>query len=141
VRFAGKENVSYSHVTQTIFVRPGFYRFQAFVRAEDITTDQGLGFQLFDAEDSRRLDVRTEQITGSTDWKMVEQIVRVPPETRLLLLRIVRPPSLKFDSHIAGTAWIDDVSLSSEAAPQTAERTAAASAKNLNIASSGEQGD
>jgi putative inorganic carbon (HCO3(-)) transporter len=138
VRFAGKENVSYSHVFQTMFVRPGSYRFQAFVRAQDITTDQGLGFQLFDAEDSRRLDVRTEQTAGSTDWKMIEQIIRVPPETRLLMLRVVRPPSLKFDSHIAGTAWIDDVSLSGEAAPQTAERSAAASGRNLKIASSGQ---
>ena len=52
-----------------------------------------------------------ELIAGTTDWKRIEQIVRVPDDTRLLAVQVVRPRSLKFDSLIGGTAWIDDVSL------------------------------
>jgi hypothetical protein len=111
VRFGGKENVSYSHTSQTTFVTPGVYRFQAFVRTEDITTDQGIGFHIFDVEESSRVDVRTERVCGTTDWKRIEQIVRVPHEARLLRVQLVRPASLKFDSLIKGTAWIDAVSL------------------------------
>lgn len=111
IRFAGKENVSYSHVSETTFLMPGIYRFQAFVRAHGITTDQGVAFHIFDAEDSRRLDVRTDQVVGTTEWKPIEQTVRVSPETKLLTVQVVRQKSLKFDSQIAGTAWIDDVSL------------------------------
>ena len=111
VRFGGKENVSYSHTSETSSVTPGVYRFEAFIRAQDITTDRGIGFQIVDAEQSSRVDLRTELIAGTTDWKRIEQIVRVPDDTRLLAVRVVRPRSLKFDSLIGGTAWIDDVML------------------------------
>jgi hypothetical protein len=111
IRFAGKENVHYNHVSQTAFVTTGVYRFEAFVRAQGITTDQGIYFRVFDAEDSRRLDVRTGQVIGTTEWKPIEQIVRVRPETRLLTVQVVRQESMKFDSNISGTAWLDDVSL------------------------------
>jgi O-antigen ligase len=111
VRFGGKANVAYSHTFETTFVTPGLYRFQAFVRSQGITTDQGIGFHIFDAEGSSPVDLKTEQVTGTTDWKQIEQIVRVPPETKLLTVQIVRARSWKFDSHIAGTAWIDAVTL------------------------------
>lgn len=111
IRFGGQENVSYTHTSQTTVVTPGAYRFQAFVRAQDITTDQGIGFHIFDPEASGRVDVRTEQVVGTNDWKTIDQTVRVPDETRLLVVQIVRPRSWKFDSHIGGTAWIDDMSL------------------------------
>src|SRR5204863_305075 len=52
VRFGGKANVAYSHTFETTFVTPGLYRFQAFVRSQGITTDQGIGFHIFDAEGS-----------------------------------------------------------------------------------------
>jgi hypothetical protein len=111
VRFGGKANVTYSHTFETTFVTPGVYRFRAFVRSQAITTDQGIGFHIFDPEGSSHLDIKTEQVTGTTDWKTIEQLVRVPPETKLLTIQIVRPRSWKFDSDIAGTAWIDDVTL------------------------------
>jgi hypothetical protein len=111
VRFGGKENVTYSHTFETTFVTPGLYRFQAFVRSQGITTDQGIGFHIFDAEGSSRVNVKTEQVTGTTDWKKIEHIVRVPPGTKLITVQVVRPRSWKFDSHIAGTAWIDAVTL------------------------------
>ena len=67
--------------------------------------------RIVDAEQSSRVDLTTELIAGTTDWKRIEQIVRVPHDTRLLAVQVVRPRSLKFDSLIGGTAWIDDVSL------------------------------
>ena len=33
--------------TGVTVVVPGVYRFQAYVRAQDITTDQGIGFRIF----------------------------------------------------------------------------------------------
>lgn len=111
IRFGGKENVSYNHTSETSFVTPGLYRFEAFIRARDITTDRGIGFRIVDAEGSSRVDVSTELVAGTTEWKRIEQIVRVPDHTRLLAIQVVRPPSWKFDSLIGGTAWIDDVSL------------------------------
>jgi tetratricopeptide (TPR) repeat protein len=112
IQFGGKTNVNYDGISQRAVVKPGRYRFSAFVRVEGITTDQGVGFRIADGEWSRHLDVRTEQVIGTTDWKKIEQIVLVPAETRLLTIQVIRPSSWRFDSHIAGTAWIDTVSLS-----------------------------
>ena len=113
IRFDGKENVNYHHVLQKAFVTPGTYRFEAFLRTRDITTSQGIGFAIFDAELPSRVSVKTEQLTGTNAWKKVEQIIRVPSQTRLLTIQTVRPPVLfKFDDRIAGTAWIDSVRLS-----------------------------
>jgi tetratricopeptide (TPR) repeat protein len=109
LRFGGKENVEYARTSQSVFVTPGVYRFEAFVRADGVTTDQGIRFEIFDPAGAERKVVRTEQVVGSTDWKRVEQVVPVSPGTHLLMVRVVRLRSLKFDNQIAGTAWIDDV--------------------------------
>ena len=50
-------------------------------------------------------------ISGTTAWTPIEAVVPVPPHTRVVSIRVFRQRSLKFDSFIAGTAWVDDVSL------------------------------
>ena len=111
IRFAGTENVSYAHTSQKTSVPPGTYRFTAFIRTEDITTDKGIAFRIFDPEKSSRLDARTDQFVGTTGWRRVEQTVRVPSATKLIEIQVVREPTMKFDNKVSGTAWIDTVSL------------------------------
>jgi hypothetical protein len=94
-------------------VKPGPYRFTAFVRADGITSNQGLAFRIYDPEVPGRLDVKTEMLTGTMDWTKVEKSIQVPAATRVLAIQVVRQSSLRFEnSRIAGTAWIDTVSLS-----------------------------
>ena len=107
IQFDGQANVDYHHAFQTALVTPGVYRFQGFVRADGITTDQGLGFRI----SGEGLSVTTDQVVRTSDWTRLEQTVRVPDRTELLTIHVVRQKSLKFDSRIAGTVWIDDVSL------------------------------
>ena len=111
IRFEGKENLAYSHITQRAVVKPGPHRFEAWVRTEEITTDQGIGWRIFDAESASRLDVKTEQLVGTTKWTRLEKVFEVPVQTRLLEVQLCRRSSLKFDNKISGTAWIDAVSL------------------------------
>jgi hypothetical protein len=111
IRFAGNENLAFDHVAQRAVVKPGRYRFEAWLRTEGITTDQGIGFRIFDAESPARLDVRTEPVVGTTDWSKEEKSFRVPPQTRLIEIQVIRRASWKFDNKINGTAWIDDLSL------------------------------
>lgn len=111
IDFLGKENLNYSHVSETTCVRPGPMRFRAFVRTAQITTDQGVGFRIFDPESPAHLDMHTEHILGTTDWRPLQLAFVVPPDTHLLVVQVCRSPSLKFDNSIAGTAWIDDVVL------------------------------
>ena len=113
IRFAGTENVNYSDTVQKTSVPHGTYRFSAYIRTQGITTDKGVAFRIFDAEDSTNLNARTEQFVGTTPrWTRVERTVRVPAATKLLEVQVIREPTLKFDNRVSGTAWIDTVSLS-----------------------------
>lgn len=111
IRFEGRENLAYRHVSQRAFVRPGSYRFEARVRTEGITTDQGIGFRILDPEDPRRLDVTTERVTGTTEWRRLEKRLVAGNATGLVEIQVIREPSLKFDNKIRGTMWIDEVKL------------------------------
>lgn len=107
VHFLGKDNVNFGQTFENTFVKPGSYRFEAFIRTEGITTDEGIGFEL--SSDARGLDVRTEKLAGTHDWQKISQTIVVPGDSHLLAVRVIRQPSLKFDSLIQGTAWIDSV--------------------------------
>ena len=111
LRFQGTENLAYRHLSQKVIVEPGKYRFRAQFRSEAITTDQGVAFRVFDAERPSTFDIRTEQMVGTADWKKVEKTFSVPRATRLIEIQLVRKASWKFDSKIAGTVWIDEISL------------------------------
>ena len=109
--FDGQANLDYSHVRQQVVVSPGRHRFRASIRPEQVTTDQGIGFRIFDPSNPRRLDILTAQVSGTSGWRIVERVFTILPGTGLIEVRIVRRPSFKFDNKIAGTVWIDDVSL------------------------------
>jgi len=114
IRFRGGWNLSYANIRQIAVVPPGWYRFEAYVRTEDLTTDQGIGFRIFDAENPKRLDVRTEQLTGTHEWTRIELKFLAPQEARLLQVQVVRPQSGRIDNQIRGTVWIDSVKLAAE---------------------------
>jgi hypothetical protein len=109
--FAGESNLSYRHFSQTLAIAPGTYRFQARVKTDKVTTDQGLRLEVRDPESPTRLDVSTEPLLGTTDWRLLEKTIEVSTATRLVEVALARSPSLKFDNKIAGTLWIDSVSL------------------------------
>ena len=111
VHFDGKVNLAYHHIAQKTVVLPGPYRFEAWIRTEEITTDEGIGWRIFDSETPSRLNLVFENRTGTAEWTKLEKAFVVPRETRLLEVQLVRRPSLKFDNKISGTVWIDAVSL------------------------------
>lgn len=112
IRFDGKHNVSYSHLLQYVPVKPNsVYRFIGYVRAQNITTDSGPRFQICDAKDASRLSVETEPVTGTRNWSPLQLEFKTGLETRLLVVRVARPPSRMLGNRISGTLWIDRVSL------------------------------
>jgi hypothetical protein len=113
VTFDGAANIDYRGASQTAVVAPGRYRFTAVLRTEGITTNQGIGFRLFDPESPQRLDVRTAQLTGNNGWTELATGFTVSARTNLVTVQLDRQPSAKFDNKIAGTAWIDSVKLTS----------------------------
>ncbi|HEU0007900.1 MAG TPA: tetratricopeptide repeat protein [Terriglobia bacterium] len=102
IEFDGKENVNFSHVSQTLLAEPGRYEFSAHVKTENLTTDQGVSFRFTDQEDSKRFDTSTIQSTGSSDWHVLKQTLTLPEGSRLIQIQLVRKPTIKFDNKISG---------------------------------------
>lgn len=111
VEFEGKENIAFQDLTQMAVVRPGPYIFHASIRTNNITTDQGVRFRIYDTESPARLNVMTEQFSGTNGWRGIDTGFTVGPETRLIEVQFIRTPSRKFDNKITGTSWIDDLKL------------------------------
>jgi hypothetical protein len=113
VQFPGKQNLQYQHVYQYVKVSPGqSYRLQAFMKTEDITTDSGPRLQVYDAYNAAALNKLTDDLTGTSDgWTSLLLDFATGPKTELIVVRLVRLPSKKFDNLISGKVWLDDVQL------------------------------
>lgn len=112
IDFDGMHNLNYGNVMQYVPVEPDTsYKFTGYMRTAGVTTDSGPIFQICDAYDMRKLYLTTENLTGTTDWEPEQLEFRTGPNMRMLIVRVARPASQKFDNQIAGTIWVDDISL------------------------------
>jgi tetratricopeptide (TPR) repeat protein len=112
LHFEGTRNLDFGHVAQYVSVNPDTsYRFLAYARAEGITTNSGPRIAIYDAFDRKALSLETENLLGSTDWREQQLAFHTGPQTNLIVVQVVRPPSRKIDNRIAGTLWLDDFSL------------------------------
>ena len=109
IDFDGGVNLDFLGLQQRVIVAPGrSYRLVFRARARDLSTDQGIFFQVLDGP-SHRLLVATEQLLGSTPWtRYASTFVAESPWVYVSLRRI---PSLRFDSRLSGVLWIDSVAL------------------------------
>jgi hypothetical protein len=111
VELTGKENLSYAGVAQRTVVPEGTYRLRAYAKTDGLSTDRGLVVRIVDAEAPGQLDVHTEELTGTHDWRLLEKTFTVGRGPRLIEIQVSREPSLKFDNKIQGTLWLDGVTL------------------------------
>lgn len=112
IDFDGRRNLDYGGMFEYVPVKPSTrYRFSGLMRVSGITTDSGPRFQVFDAYDVRKLLLSTQNLVGTSAWTSQELEFKTGADTRLLVVRIARPSSRKFDNRIAGTVWVDQVSL------------------------------
>ena len=112
IEFDGTRNTGYGHLLQYVLVHPNTrYQFSAYMRTAAITTDSGPRFQIFDAYDSGKMIAATESSVGTSGWTEQRLEFKTPADTRLLIVRVARPPSNKFDNKIRGAMWVDNVCL------------------------------
>ena len=120
VEFDGTQNLYYGSVLQFVPAQPRTkYTFSAFTRSQALTTDAGVGIQISDAYDPNKILASTDPLIGTTPWSEQSFSFETPPETRLLIVRVVRLPSQKFDNKIAGAFWLSRVSLTLPPAPRS----------------------
>jgi hypothetical protein len=111
LRFLRKTNLAYHHTAQVVVARPGPWRFQAWVRSDQLTAGRGLGFRIYDGENVARLNHWTDAVRGTSPWRRIEERFTASPETRLFVIEVVCRPLQNGGERPAGTAWIDEVSL------------------------------
>jgi tetratricopeptide (TPR) repeat protein len=113
LQFSGRQNLLYQHVYQYVKVSPGqSYHLQAFMKAEGITTDSGPRLEVYDPYNAAALDKLTDDFTGTSDgWTPLLLDFAAGPKTELIVVRLTRLPSEKFDNLISGKVWLDDVQL------------------------------
>jgi hypothetical protein len=82
------------------------------MKTKDITTDSGPRLEVCDAYNAAALDKFTDDSTGTSDgWTPLILDFTTGPKTELIVVRLVRLPSKKFDNLISGKVWLDDVLL------------------------------
>lgn len=112
IQFDGTVNVDFHNVFQYIPVKSGTrYHLSAYLRTEGISTDRGIGFEIFDPRHPSQVQRVSSEITGTNPWTLVEADLVTGPDTHLLKIALRRIPSWKFDNKLSGTVWVDDVAL------------------------------
>lgn len=112
IDFDGTRNLDYGQVFQYVLVKPDTrYRFSGDMRVQGITTDSGPRFEVFDAYDRGKLFYSTQNFLGTSGWSGRRIEFKTNRDTQLLVVRVARPMSHKFDNRIAGAVWIDRVNL------------------------------
>lgn len=106
IEFLGQENLEFHHVSQKTVLDPGRWRLEAWLRSEGLTTNEGLRLCVTGLAGSEAV---SEAVTGSSPWKKLAVEFAVTGGSRLVEIQIVRRASLKIDSKIRGTAWVDAV--------------------------------
>jgi hypothetical protein len=118
VVFDGTQNVDFADLWQYVVVQPSTrYSFNAYLRAEDLTTDSGIRFEIDDANQPASLHVLTPGASGTQPWALDDSEFMTGPATRILRIVLRRTPSALLANQIRGTAWVDDVSLIPTAPP------------------------
>lgn len=111
LEFSGNDNPDFHHLSQLVLVPPGRYRFEAQMRTDKITSDEGVRFRIQAAESKLSLSVETPALAGTNDWQQTTATFEVPPGVRMLSVQLERRRSIRIDNQLTGTVWIDAVKL------------------------------
>ncbi len=117
VGFNGHHNVDYANLSQFVAVEPGdLYRFSAFMRTEDISTDSGPQFQITGCTSPYAVITQTPGMTGTNPWTEVRTEFTTGAQVQCVRVVLRRQPSHLFSNRIRGMVWVDDVRLVKSAA-------------------------
>ncbi len=105
IRFGGAY-IPQAGIAQLVAVQPASaYRLMAWVKTENLESVNGPRLQLTDAATGVQL-LLGDEMGGSEPWHAVRAEFSTGPQTRVVMVRVVRSPLL---GQIRGTLWLDDV--------------------------------
>jgi tetratricopeptide (TPR) repeat protein len=110
--FDGKSNVNLQGACHYVPVQPSTpYRFSAWVRTRELTTDQGIRFQLRSLGTQDNSVGVTPDVHGSQPWTQIQNDWVSGKDVQELQVCVVRFPSDQAENKFQGSAWVDDVAL------------------------------
>jgi hypothetical protein len=116
MNFDGSQNLSFQTVWENIPVEPNtHYHFEGYLRTSGITTESGVRFLIY-VMGATPEQIVLDNFTGDHAWQAQSVDFITAPNTQLVRVTLYRPPSQRFDNKLAGTAWVDDVSLTATGA-------------------------
>lgn len=93
---------------QLVPVQPNTdYEFSAWIKSENVTSSSGPRIAIVDAYSGANL-LLTDDVLDTHPWQEIKGAVRVPADTELVVVKIVRAPA---NTRIRGRVWIDDLRL------------------------------
>jgi hypothetical protein len=111
VTFYGRDNIDFHHFYQIVPVTPGMpHQLSWWWRGQTLTTDQGPFLEIY-GYDCPGFRLSGPMLTGSRDWHAETLAFTPPADCQAVVVRLRRSQSRRFDSKIAGTVWLDDMSL------------------------------
>ena len=112
ITFDGKSNVNFMGVCHYVPVQPSTaYRFSAWVHTRELTTDQGIRFQLHSLGVLDSSVLVTPSVQGNQPWTQIANPWVSGRDVQELQVCLVRFPSDGEENKIQGSAWVDDVAL------------------------------
>ena len=111
IKFHGQENISFQHLYQIFALDPQEeYRLMYAWKSKEITTDEGPFVEII-GYDTQGLYLAGPMITGSNGWHEESIVFEAPADSRAAVVRLRRRASMRFDSKIRGTVWLDNFRL------------------------------
>ena len=115
IDFPVGQNDDFEPVFQLVPVVPNqSYWLTAYARSSDITSDSGPRLRVTDPDCPACLNSVSDPTVGSTPWHQVTLKFTTGPHTRAVRVSVWRPRSRVFPMEIAGSFWLDAVSLRAE---------------------------
>ena len=114
VLFRAATTLAFQNVAQLVVVEPAAeYRFECYVRAEDLKSGGTPRIEIVDARDnSTVLATSAPAAPGTYDWQSVTLNFKTPPQTEAVLVRVGRASCGSISvCPIFGMIWYDDFNL------------------------------
>jgi tetratricopeptide (TPR) repeat protein len=109
--FDGEQNPTLQIVSQSVTVQPNTrYHFEGYIRTSGVTTESGPHFFIAFAGTTLP-PLILENFTGDHTWEKQSADFTTAPDEHLLTLQLYRPKSVRFNSNLSGSAWVDDISI------------------------------
>ncbi|MBI1747976.1 MAG: tetratricopeptide repeat protein [Acidobacteria bacterium] len=81
------------------------------LRTLDLSTDQGVYWEIFGYPNNQQALMRSEMYTGMSPWIRRDLEFSIDDSIQSLMIRLRRVPSRKIDCFLKGKVWLDDVVL------------------------------